>query len=85
MSALARALRRAIDDLEAAGAPHALIGGIAVSARTEPRFTRDVDLAVAVTGDDRAEQVVHGMIQEGWRVLAQMEQDAAARLATRRR
>ena len=33
----------------------ALIGGLAVSARTEPRFTRDADLAVAVTSDAEAE------------------------------
>jgi hypothetical protein len=28
--------------------PWALIGGLAVSVRAEPRFTRDIDLAVAV-------------------------------------
>lgn len=27
--------------------PCAVVGGIAVSVRTEPRFTRDLDLAVA--------------------------------------
>jgi hypothetical protein len=28
--------------------PWALVGGLAVSVRVEPRFTRDIDLAVAV-------------------------------------
>ena len=36
----------------------ALVGGLAVSARAEPRFTRDVDLAVAVEGDPEAESLV---------------------------
>jgi hypothetical protein len=42
-------------DLAARSAACALIGGIAVSARTEPRSTRDVDLAVAVGSDAEAE------------------------------
>ena len=33
----------------------ALVGGLAVSARTEPRFTRDIDIVVAVEDDTRAE------------------------------
>jgi hypothetical protein len=35
----------------------AMLGGLAVSIRTEPRFTRDVDLAVAVAADDEAERL----------------------------
>jgi len=30
------------------GVPHALVGGLAISIRAEVRFTRDVDLAIAV-------------------------------------
>ena len=37
----------------------ALVGGLAVSVRTEPRFTRDLDLAVAVANDTEAEGLVH--------------------------
>jgi hypothetical protein len=37
----------------------ALVGGLAVSVRTEPRFTRDVDLAVAVFDDNEAEALIH--------------------------
>jgi hypothetical protein len=36
----------------------ALVGGLAVSARTEPRFTRDLDFAVAFASDAEAEQYV---------------------------
>ena len=35
--------------------PFAVVGGLAVSARTEPRFTRDVDVAVAVANEAAAE------------------------------
>lgn len=37
--------------LQRLGRPFALVGGLAVSLRAEPRFTRDVDLA-----HDRAQQ-----------------------------
>jgi hypothetical protein len=62
----------------------ALVGGLAVSARTEPRFTRDVDLVIAVPGDRDAEQAVHALQQRGYRVHALVEQEAAGRLATAR-
>lgn len=41
MSPLEAALRQISIDLTAAGVGFALIGGLAVSVRTEPRFTRD--------------------------------------------
>ena len=34
----------------------ALVGGLAVSARAEPRTSRDVDLAVHVANDPRAQR-----------------------------
>ena len=40
------ALRRIISDLQALDRRFALVGGLAVSARTEPRLTRDADIAV---------------------------------------
>ena len=55
---------------------------MAVSARTEPRFTRDADLAVLVAGDRDAEALVRDLQGRGWRVVAAIEQDAAERLAT---
>ena len=53
-----------------------------MSARTEPRFTRDADLAVLVAGDRDAEALVRDLEGRGWRVVAAIEQDAAERLAT---
>jgi hypothetical protein len=53
-----RALQRAAAELGEATVPCALVGGLAVSARAEPRTTRDVDLAVSVLGDEQAEQLI---------------------------
>ena len=44
-------LRQAAADLDAIGARWAVIGGLAVAFRAEPRFTKDVDVAVAVADD----------------------------------
>jgi hypothetical protein len=41
-------LGQLLSRLDEHGTSTALLGGLAVSAWTEPRFTRDVDLAVAV-------------------------------------
>jgi len=48
---LATILRAAALDLTALQLRWAVVGGLAVSARTEPRFTRDVDLVIAVSDD----------------------------------
>lgn len=60
----------------------ALVGGLAVSARTEPRFTRDVDLVVAVADDAEAETVVRDAQHLGYLVEATVEQVGTGRLAT---
>jgi len=62
----------------------ALIGGLAVSVRTEPRFTRDADLVVAVTDDAEAERVIRQVTGAGFTVTGIVEQNAAGRLATAR-
>lgn len=84
MIALAATLRRIEADLADLGAAYALVGGLAVSARTEPRFTRDVDLVVAVAEDAEAERLIHQLQTRGFRVDATVEQDAIGRLATAR-
>jgi len=61
---------------------YAVIGGLAVSVRSEPRVTRDADLAVAVASDREAEALVRELIGRGYRILAQLEQDDTHRLAT---
>ncbi len=53
-----------------------------MSAQTQPRFTADVDLAVAVRDDEQAEALVRALRQRGWTVDALVEQDTVKRLAT---
>jgi predicted nucleotidyltransferase len=79
---LEETLRRATDDLAGFGVRFALIGGLAVSIRTEPRFTRDADLVVAVASDDEAEQLILRMRGKGYEVGALVEHETAHRLAT---
>jgi predicted nucleotidyltransferase len=62
----------------------ALIGGLAVSIRAEPRFTRDVDLAVAVEHDAEAERLVGDLRVQGYDILETVEQEATGRFATAR-
>lgn len=75
------ALRRIVSDLRTLGRQFALIGGLAVSARVEPRSTRDADLVVVVSSDSDAEALVQALQARGWRVLTAIEQEAARRLA----
>jgi len=75
-------LARVVADLVAAQARFAVVGGHAVSARTEPRFTRDLDLAVAAADDREAEALVAFLVQRGYRIVALVEQEATGRLAT---
>jgi hypothetical protein len=75
-------LRRIAADLGARRRRWALVGGLAVSARVEPRFTRDADVVVAVTDDRDAETLVRELQGAGYRALALVEQEATARLAT---
>lgn len=58
-----------------------LMGGLAVSTYVEPRFTRDVDLAVAVADDGEAERLVHSLQTSGYRMTMVMEQEDRDRLA----
>jgi hypothetical protein len=67
--------------LNASGARWALVGGLAVSARTTPRFTQDIDLAVSVSSDAEAELLVADLAGRGLRVASTVEQDATGRLA----
>lgn len=82
MNPVEAALRRAARDLDALGVPWALVGGFAVSARAEPRFTRDVDIAVAVADDDAAESVVRALLAADYGLTASVEHDVTGRLAT---
>ncbi|CAN5639038.1 nucleotidyl transferase AbiEii/AbiGii toxin family protein [soil metagenome] len=65
-----------------AGLDFAIVGGLAVSARTEPRFTRDVDVAVALPDDRAAERLIRHARAEGYRAFMLIEHDVAKRIAT---
>ncbi|MGH3839102.1 MAG: nucleotidyl transferase AbiEii/AbiGii toxin family protein [Pseudonocardiaceae bacterium] len=84
MNRVEAALRRIAYDLNALHIGWALVGGFAVSVRTEPRFTRDVDVAVVVDDDQAAERLVRSLIDKGYRLDAIVEQDSVGRLATAR-
>jgi len=75
-------LRRILEALAGLDRRYALVGGLAVSARAEPRLTRDADIAVAVVDDADAEGLTHALLGEGYSVLAMVEQEATGRLAT---
>ena len=49
-----------------------------MSVRTEPRFTRDADLAVAVADDREAETLVRHLGARGYRIEAAIEQEVVA-------
>jgi Nucleotidyl transferase AbiEii toxin, Type IV TA system len=57
------AFRRAVADLDALRVRWALIGGLAISVRSAPRFTKDLDFAVAVTNDSEAQDVATGLLR----------------------
>ena len=82
MSGLEDAIRHTASCLEQLQLPWALVGGLAVSVRTEPRFTRDIDIAVVVASDAAAEAAVRGFQDRGFRASALVEQRAVRRLAT---
>ncbi|MGH3930337.1 MAG: nucleotidyl transferase AbiEii/AbiGii toxin family protein, partial [Pseudonocardiaceae bacterium] len=68
MTGLGSALLKTVAELTRLGMHCALIGGLAVSVRTEPRFTRDIDLAVAVRDDADAERLVNSLANAGFRI-----------------
>ncbi len=79
---LKEALGRVASDLDALGARWALVGGLAVGVRSEPRFTRDADFAVAVERDTGAEDLVRALFARGYQHVASLEQELTGRLAT---
>jgi hypothetical protein len=76
------ALRCAVADLRDLDRSFALLGGFAVSARAEPRTTKDVDLVVLVAGDADAEQLGFQLSHRRYVVDTTIEQVASGRLAT---
>ncbi len=84
MSRLESELARISAILTRREVPFAVTGGLAVAARAEPRFTRDIDLVVAVRDDREAERLIGDLIAVGYAVTATVEQEKIGRLATAR-
>ena len=80
--ALAASLFRLGEDLAKVRVPWALVGGFAVSARAEPRFTRDVDVCVVADSDKEAERIVLTLTGMGYSIAALVEHEYGGRLAT---
>lgn len=75
MNRLEAALRRAAADLNRYSRPWGLVGGLAVSARAEPRFTRDIDIAVAVEDDIGAQELVRHLLGDRYILSGTVEHD----------
>lgn len=75
-------LRRRVADMNALQVGFALVGGLAVSVRAEPRLTRDADFAVSVVDDAEAEEVVHRLVAGRYVATSVVEQESTGRLAT---
>lgn len=84
MNPLEEGLARIAATADRSGIGWAIVGGFAISVRAEPRFTRDIDLAVTVSDDGAAESILAGLAGSGYRVVAAVEQDAVGRLAIAR-
>lgn len=62
----------------------ALVGGLAVSVRSEPRTTLDIDLVIAMSGDQDAEALVRSLRSRGYQdnpTGALLEHKVAGRMA----
>jgi hypothetical protein len=79
---LASLLKEASETLERCRRQFALVGGMAISVRLEPRFTRDVDLVVAVSGDRDAESLMRNLLAAGYSAVMVIEQESKGRIAT---
>ena len=76
------ALAAICHELVRLGRRFALVGGLAVSVRAEVRFTRDVDIAVAVADDLEAESVTYELRSAGYSAVASVEHETLHRLST---
>lgn len=81
---LGNLVRPIVARLRANNAQFAVVGGLAVSARTVPRFTKDADLAVLVSNDAEAERLVFTIARDGYQIVTLIDQTATGRLATAR-
>lgn len=78
MEAAIEATKRVLDEEARA---HALIGGLAISARATPRFTDDVDFALSCSDDD-AEALIRSFVRRGFTIDALLMTKSTNRIAT---
>ena len=84
LPALEVLMRTVAHGLHQANASFAIVGGLAVGARLGPRFTRDVDFAIAVTNDSEAEAILNHFVQRGFRPEVDISHAITGRLHTMR-
>lgn len=80
-------LERCLGEILAAlggGERFAMVGGFAVSARTVPRFTADLDFAVAVATDAQAEALIYRLSNAGFIPETILERKEQNQIATAR-
>ena len=84
MNRLALVLEKTGAELDRLGLRWAVIGGLALAVRAEPRQTRDIDIAIAVDDDREAEAAVRGLTERGFHFVdgGVLEQTTVQRLAT---
>lgn len=80
MDRLQQTLLRAATDLRVLKARWALVGGLAVAIRAEPRQTKDVDLVLVVADDREAETLVKRFLGRGYTFHAHLEARGGGRL-----
>lgn len=71
-----------VSELRSRRVDFALVGGLAVAVRGEPRFTDDVDVAIAVRSDEEVEALVHDLRARGYEVRALVEHKTQRCIAT---
>ncbi|MEY3806069.1 MAG: hypothetical protein RIR69_881 [Actinomycetota bacterium] len=81
---LIRAASRVLSALHQENVKGCIVGGLAVSARCDPRFTRDVDIAIVVDTDKHAEELIRALASHGLQTAALVEQEAVGRLVMAR-
>jgi hypothetical protein len=76
------ALTYVVGDLHDRRLPWALVGGLAVCARAEPRPTADIDIAVVTADDATAKAYVDDLLAVGYRWKKSIANAQTGRLAT---
>lgn len=71
---LVAALKRLASDLRQLDCPFAIVGGLAASVHGEARFTRDIDVALALETDEEAEKLLFALKSRGYIVAEVFEE-----------